>query len=54
MAAPPCRDVAGHCVGQRCPDRLSARERKDALRQTADRRASVYARRAAAIAAPEA
>jgi peptide deformylase len=42
---------ADHCDGQLCLDRLSRRERKDALRQTADRREAVYARRAANIAA---
>ncbi|MFF5959235.1 peptide deformylase [Streptomyces luteogriseus] len=42
---------ADHCDGQLYLDRLSARERKAALRQTADRRESVYARRAANIAA---
>jgi peptide deformylase len=42
---------ADHCDGQLCLDRLSARERKAALRQTAARRESVYARRAAGIAA---
>ncbi|MEU1574368.1 peptide deformylase [Streptomyces collinus] len=32
---------ADHCDGRLCPDRLSARERKAALRQTAGRRVSV-------------
>ncbi|WP_439332894.1 peptide deformylase [Streptomyces iakyrus] len=42
---------ADHCDGRLYPDRLSARERKAALRQTADRRDEVLARRAADIAA---
>ena len=40
-----------HCDGQLYLDRLSARERRAALRQTADRRDEVLARRAANIAA---
>ncbi|MDQ1017146.1 peptide deformylase [Streptomyces afghaniensis] len=40
-----------HVNGQVYLDRLSARERKDALRQMADRREAVFARRAANIAA---
>lgn len=42
---------ADHCDGRLYLDRLSARERKAALRQTADRREPVYARRSADIAA---
>ncbi|MFJ8715063.1 peptide deformylase [Streptomyces violaceus] len=38
---------ADHCAGQLYLDRLSRRERKDALRQVADRRDEVLARRAA-------
>ncbi|MDQ0750504.1 peptide deformylase [Streptomyces africanus] len=40
-----------HVNGQVYLDRLSGRERKDALRQMADRREAVFARRAANIAA---
>jgi peptide deformylase len=40
-----------HVNGQVYLDRLSRRERKDALRQMADRREAVFARRAANIAA---
>ncbi|MBD0838988.1 peptide deformylase [Streptomyces sp. TRM68416] len=40
-----------HCDGQVYLDRLSRRERKDALRQVADRRDEVFARRAARTAA---
>ncbi|WP_086562795.1 peptide deformylase [Streptomyces africanus] len=40
-----------HVDGQVYLDRLSGRERKDALRQMADRREAVFARRAANIAA---
>ncbi|MFJ8053032.1 peptide deformylase [Streptomyces luteogriseus] len=40
-----------HCDGQLYLDRLSARERRAALRQAADRRDEVLARRAANIAA---
>ncbi|GAA4540451.1 hypothetical protein GCM10023097_08680 [Streptomyces collinus] len=42
---------ADHCDGRLYLGRLSARERKAALRQTADRREPVYARRSADIAA---
>ncbi len=42
---------ADHCDGRLYLDRLSARERKAALRQAADRRDEVLARRAADIAA---
>jgi peptide deformylase len=42
---------ADHLVGQVYLDRLSARERKEALRQVADRREEVFARRAANIEA---
>ncbi|NUQ97330.1 MAG: peptide deformylase [Streptomyces sp.] len=40
-----------HCNGQVYLDRLSKRERKDALRQVADRRDEVFARRAANVEA---
>lgn len=40
-----------HCNGQVYLDRLSKRDRKDALRQVADRREEVLARRAANIQA---
>lgn len=40
-----------HCNGQVYLDRLSRRERKDALRQVADRREEVFARRAANVEA---
>ncbi|GGU11349.1 hypothetical protein GCM10010244_42070 [Streptomyces coeruleorubidus] len=40
-----------HVNGQVYLDRLSRRERKDALRQMADRREAVFARRAANVAA---
>ncbi|WP_406198674.1 MULTISPECIES: peptide deformylase [unclassified Streptomyces] len=40
-----------HCNGQVYVDRLSKRERKEALRQVADRRDEVFARRAANIEA---
>ncbi|MEV0170902.1 peptide deformylase [Streptomyces sp. NPDC050803] len=40
-----------HCNGQVYLDRLSKRERKDALRQAADRRDEVFARQAARTAA---
>lgn len=40
-----------HVNGQVYLDRLSKRERKDALRQVADRREEVFARRAANTAA---
>ncbi|GHH84594.1 hypothetical protein GCM10018781_74270 [Kitasatospora indigofera] len=39
-----------HPAGHTCLDRLSGRDRKDALRQTADRREEVFARRAARAA----
>jgi peptide deformylase len=42
---------ADHCAGQLYLDRLSKRERKDALRQVADRRDEVLARRAANVEA---
>ncbi|MFC5215639.1 peptide deformylase [Streptomyces coerulescens] len=42
---------ADHCDGRVYLDRLSKRERKDALRQVADRRDEVFARRAANIEA---
>ena len=42
---------ADHCDGRLYLDRLSTRERRAALRQTADRRDEVLARRAANIAA---
>ncbi|MFG2555371.1 peptide deformylase [Streptomyces sp. NPDC048581] len=42
---------ADHCAGQVYLDRLSKRERKDALRQVADRRDEVFARRAANVEA---
>ncbi|MEU8752291.1 peptide deformylase [Streptomyces chartreusis] len=42
---------ADHCEGQVYLDRLSKRERKDALRQVADRRDEVLARRAANVEA---
>jgi peptide deformylase len=42
---------ADHCDGRLYLDRLSARERKAALRQSADRRDEMLARRAANIAA---
>ncbi|MCT9139418.1 peptide deformylase [Streptomyces violarus] len=45
---------ADHCAGQLYLDRLSRRERKDALRQVADRRDEVLARRAANAEAPRA
>jgi peptide deformylase len=40
-----------HCNGRVYLDRLSRRERKDALRQVADRRDEVFARRAANVEA---
>jgi peptide deformylase len=40
-----------HCNGQDYLDRLSGRQRKDALRQVADRRDEVFARRAANVEA---
>jgi peptide deformylase len=40
-----------HCYGRVYLDRLSGRERKDALRQVADRRDEVFARRAANVEA---
>ncbi|MGI5427850.1 peptide deformylase [Streptomyces sp. CA-179760] len=42
---------ADHCAGRLYLDRLSERERKDALRQVADRRDEVLARRAANVEA---
>ncbi|MFC9127026.1 peptide deformylase [Streptomyces sp. NPDC057099] len=42
---------ADHCAGRLYLDRLSRRERKDALRQAADRRDEVLARRAANVEA---
>jgi peptide deformylase len=40
-----------HCNGRVYLDRLSGRQRKDALRQVADRRDEVFARRAANVEA---
>lgn len=42
---------ADHCDGRVYLDRLSQRERKDALRQVADRREEMLARRAANVEA---